>query len=132
MTDGRQFPYRGLCSDYWNPPTPSLNLNIPCVTQECPEDLLREFNYVRRTEPCICPNYRTDADGILLDDNPTIEHRPAPDQLEVRSEQRVGVCLLRPSPDVSFIRTDFSSILIRYTTVHRAPAGSVHPNSYGI
>ena len=73
---------------------------------------------MRRTEPYVYPNYRTDADGILLDDNPTIEHRPAPDQPAVRSEQRIGVCLLKPMPDVSFIRTHFSSILIRDTTVH--------------
>lgn len=69
---------------------------------ECSEDLLRQFNYVRKTEPCSCSHYRTDANGILVDDNPQIVHMPAPDQPVVRSEQKIGIRFLKPIPDVSF------------------------------
>lgn len=112
MTDERSYVFKRPCGSTYTPlstvGSPNINTTIgstviPSIIEgECSEDLLRQFNYVRRTDPCACPNYRVDADGLLVDDNPEIERRPGKDQPDVRSEQKVGICLLKPIPDVSF------------------------------
>lgn len=101
MNDKRPFEFRRLSGGLYS----SLNSIADSAnpyTGKSSEDLLREFNYVRRTEPINCYNYRTDMDDILVDDDPQIQRRPAIEQPEVRSEQKIGVRFLKPIPDVSF------------------------------